>query len=224
MLRIRTNCAGSQHMETYSQTTHSVSRYPVGIDLEEVIATAELDRRPARPLDRDRESRMLLDLTRELSGSPRKFFDKLVNAAMELSGADSTGISLLNEEERRFVWPAVAGKLDCYLGGGTPSDFGPCGTVLDRQAPVLFVHPERHFTYLMPIQPPLEEVLLTPFFMNGKAVGTVWAVIHEKGRHFDAEHRRLMMNLSEFAAAAYRVLVLSGAIEPMLKMKMSREA
>jgi GAF domain-containing protein len=187
-------------------------------DLDSVIATEELHRRSSRPADRKLESRVLLRLTRELSESPENFFPKLVQAALELARADSTGISLLNRREKRFVWPAVAGKLDCYLGGGTPSDFGPCGTVLDRQTSVLFQHPERHFTYLAPITPPLEEVLLIPFYMNDEAVGTIWAVIHEKGRQFDPEDKRVLENLSKFAASAYSVLTGNGAIEPLLNM------
>lgn len=198
----------------------TMNSLPAPADLESVIATAELDCRSSRKADRNAENKALLKLTQQLSESPKNFFNVLVKAALKLSGADSTGISLLNEEEKRFVWPAVAGKLDCYLGGGTPSDFGPCGTVLDRRAAVLFQHPERHFTYLAPIVPPLEEVLLIPFSMSGKPVGTIWAVIHGKDRKFDAEDRRLLESLSTFAASAYRALVKAGALEPLLSMKL----
>ena len=115
----------------------------------------------------------------ELAKSPKEFFQKLVNTVLKLTVADSAGISLLDEKNSRFVWPAVAGGLSPYLGGGTPRGFGPCGTVLDRNKPMLFVHPERHFTYLEPIHPPLEEVLLIPFHVDDKPVGTIWAVIHD---------------------------------------------
>lgn len=192
---------------------------PIALDLDSVIATSELNRRPSRQPDRKAESRLLLRLTRQLSQSPESFFPELANAAKELSRADSTGISLLNEEEKRFVWPAVSGKLDYYIGSGTPSDFGPCGTVLERQTPLLFIRPDRHFTYLAPITPPLEEVLLTPFFVNNKPVGTIWAVMHEKGRTFEAEDKRLLENLSKFAANAYSVLTSNGALESFLQMK-----
>jgi hypothetical protein len=124
---------------------------------------------------------------------------------------------LLDEEQGRFIWPAVAGGLRPYIGGGTPRDFGPCGTVIDRNAPLLFLHPERYYTYLTPIAPSLEEVLLIPFHMNEKAVGTIWAVIHEPGRHFDTEDKRLLENLSVFAASAYQVLVNEGILETILK-------
>jgi GAF domain-containing protein len=188
-------------------------------DLDSVITTEELDRRPTRPPDIEKETRVLLSLTRELATVPKDFFGRLVAAALKLSIADSAGVSLLNKEQKRFVWPAVSGGLSSYVGAGTPSDFGPCGTVLDRQRPMLFSHPERHFTYLAPITPALEEVLLTPFFVDGKAVGTVWAVIHEAGREFDAEDRRLLENLSLFAASAYRELRRNGTLGPMLGSK-----
>lgn len=190
-------------------------------DLESVIATDELSSRQSRKSDIAAEDRAALELVSALSKSPDYFFQKLVDAALRLSGADSTGISLLDEERKRFVWPAVAGGLTPYLGGGTPRHFGPCGTVLDRNAPVLFRHPERYFGYLTPIEPPLEEVLLIPFHMNGKPVGTIWAVIHVKDRHFDAEDQRLLENLSQFASSAYQVLADAGSLDPLLNLQLA---
>jgi GAF domain-containing protein len=188
-------------------------------DLESVIATADLETRSVRAPDPAAEGRATLDLVLKLSKSPSLFFQTLVETALKLSRAESTGISLLDRAKGRFIWPAVAGPLASYLGQGTPRDFGPCGTVLDRNAPVLFLHPERHFTYLEPITPPLEEVLLIPFHMDGKAVGTIWAVIHQKERKFDAEDERVLVNLSAFAASAYKTLVLNRQLEPILAGK-----
>ena len=191
----------------------------VGCDLESVIATLELDKRPSRTTDLRAESHLFTELTHELAKSPKDFFQKLVDLALNLSLADSTGISLLNEKIGRFVWPAVAGGLHPYLGEGTPSDFGPCGTVLERDAPVLFQHPERHFTYLEPIKPPLEEVLLIPFRVDGKTVGTIWAVIHTPGKHFQSEDKRMLTELSQFASVAYKILLENGFLEPLLQKK-----
>jgi GAF domain-containing protein len=187
--------------------------------LESVIATGQLRTRPGRPSGPSAEFRLLARLTEALAKSPQELFPLLVKTVLELSGAGSAGISLLNEKKGRFVWPAVAGKLDCYLGSGTPADFGPCGTVLDRNASILFIHPERHFTYLEPISPPLEEVLLIPFHVDEKAVGTIWAVIHDKDREFSETDRHLLESLSAFASAAYRTLANSGALAPLLEME-----
>ncbi|MEK7954245.1 GAF domain-containing protein [Luteolibacter soli] len=185
-------------------------------DLESVIATGRLKQRPNRAPDLDGETQALLEMVHDVAKAPKTFFDKLITEVLENTHADSSGISLLDEEKGRFFWPAVVGGLASYIGGGTPADFGPCGTVLERDAPVLFIHPERHFTYLQSISPPLEEVLLIPFHSDGKPVGTIWAVIHEKDRHFDAEDKRRLENLSSFAASAYQVLVSTGALKAVL--------
>lgn len=186
-------------------------------ELESVIATAQLAGRARRKPDPALETEILLKLHRALAADPKTFFQQLVEAARQLSTADSTGISLLNSSAHRFIWPAVAGPFHAYLWEGTPSDFGPCGTVLARNATQLMLHPERHFAYLKPITPGLAEVLLVPFHIDGKAVGTIWAVIHEHGRHFDGEDQRLLESLSSFAASAYHTLSQMGLIDPMLR-------
>lgn len=201
--------------------TDSIASAPVyapsECELESVIATAELGHRPRREPNLPREAEITTQLSQSWARSPQDYFQKLVEAALSLSNAESTGISLLDEAQGRFIWPAVAGRLTSYLGQGTPRDFGPCGTVLDRNAAVLFLHPERHFTYLKPITPPLEEVLLIPFHIKGRAVGTIWAVIHEPRRKFDPEDRRVLEDMSLFAASAYQVLTDSGALEPIIR-------
>jgi GAF domain-containing protein len=187
--------------------------------LESVIATSELKNRSNREPNKRAEAQAEMELTQQLAKSPRDFYQRLVDEVLKLSLAESAGISLLDEQKGRFVWPAVAGGLVPYIGGGTPREFGPCGTVLDRNSALLFLHPERHFTYLEPISPPLEEVLLIPFHVEGKAVGTIWAVIHSRGRHFQLEDKRLLENLSAFASTAFKVLAGAGALEPLLAQK-----
>ena len=189
---------------------------PGAFELESVIATGELKHRGTRNPNRNAETQAELELTQELAKSPRDFFQKLVDTVLKLTVAESAGISLLDGKSRRFVWPAIAGNLFPYLGEGTPRNFGPCGTVLDRNEPILFLHPERHFTYLDPVQPPLEEVLLIPFHVDNRAVGTIWAVIHNKDRKFQLEDRRVLENLSAFASQAYKILASVGALDPLL--------
>jgi GAF domain-containing protein len=186
-------------------------------ELDEVISTPKLDHRRSRVTDADTEVRVTGELMRELAKAPESFFPKLVQAVLDHTAAQSSGISLLDEPAGRFVWPAVVGGLEAFVGAGTPSDFGQCGTVVERDAVVLFSRPERHFTYLKPIAPALEEVLLVPFHVNGKAVGTVWAVIHEEARVFDREDRRFLESLSQFAAKAYQVLTETGMLEKILE-------
>jgi PAS domain S-box-containing protein len=120
--------------------------------------------------------------------------------------ADSAGLSLLTKDEKSFYWPAIAGAWQPHIGGGTARDFGPCGDVLDRNVPMLFTHWERRYPYLRPATPLAEEGLLVPFYVNGKAVGTIWAIAHNDRRKFDAEDLRLLESLGRFASAAYQAV------------------
>jgi PAS domain-containing protein len=77
--------------------------------------------------------------------------------------------------------------------------------VLDRNIPLLFRHFERRYPYFEPVRPPVEECLLVPFYVEGKAVGTIWAIAHDERRKFDAEGERLLSSLGTFASSAYQI-------------------
>jgi signal transduction histidine kinase len=179
----------------------------VPVSLESVLSTAEFALRPSRPPNHIAENRALLALAQHMADSPRTVLQKLAEIGLELCRAGSAGVSLVSEESGDFFWPAVAGAWKPHIGGGTPRNFGPCGVVLDRNAMQLFKHPEWYYPYLVPISPPIAEALLAPFYVQGKAVGTVWIVAHDEARKFDAEDLRLIESLGRFAAAAYPLWV-----------------
>ena len=183
--------------------------------LQSVFSTSELNRRPSRPPDHAAENRALIGLAEQLAKSPAGILQQLVETALELCGAHTAGVSLLEADGKRFYWPAIAGQWAEHLGGGTPRDYGPCGTVLDCNSALLFSHPERDFDYFAPVRPLVEEALLMPFYVNEKAVGTVWVVAHDTGRRFESEDLRLMTNFSTFASSAYQALQSLNAIQVM---------
>jgi PAS domain S-box-containing protein len=174
-----------------------------------------LNRRPARPPDYETENRALAALVQALADSPGTILQTLADKILEVFKADSAGISLLTKEDggKRFYWPAIAGVWKPHIGGGTPRDFGPCGDVLDRNAALLFRHFERRYTYFLPVTPPVEECLLVPFYVEGKAVGTIWAITHDDRRKFDAEDLRQLGSLGRFASAAYQATEFLDALE-----------
>jgi two-component sensor histidine kinase len=178
---------------------------PNGCDLESVLSTAELTQRPSRHSDHAAENRALVALAQGLF-SPRSILQKLVEVAIFLCGAQSAGISLLETDGQSFYWPAVAGRWAPHVGGSMPRDLSPCGTVLDRNAPQLFSHPERYFQCLGRTAPLIDEGLLIPFYVDGKAVGTIWIIAHDASCRFDSEDLRVMTNLAQFASAAYQTL------------------
>src|SRR5215510_1362174 len=190
-----------------SKNDVSLEAFPDGgVPLESILRTEELHRRPGRPPDYGKENRALVALSTALADSPRTILQTLAEKVLEVVQADSAGLSLLTKDEKRFYWAAIAGAWQPHIGGGTPRDFGPCGDVLDRNVPMLFTHWERRYPYLRPATPLAEEGLLVPFYVNGKAVGTIWAIAHNERRKFDAEDLRLLESLGRFASAAYQAL------------------
>jgi PAS domain S-box-containing protein len=175
--------------------------------LRSMLSTDELMGRQSRPPDYAAECRALIALAHEMAVSPDDVLERLVEAAMALCGAHSAGVSLLEESDQKknFHWRAISGRWAAHVNGGTPRDFGPCGVVLDRNVPLLCSHPERDFPYFGEVEPLCEEAVLVPFYVRGGAVGTVWAVAHDKSKRFDAEDLRLLTHLSDFASAAYQV-------------------
>ncbi len=173
-----------------------------------VVNTPDLARRPSRPVNLEGENRALGDLAESFAASPRTILQKLADVALELCGAHSAGISILEDDDDApvFRWRALAGKLTPHLGSTLPRAFSPCGTVLDHNALQLMLRPARHFSYIDALTPAIEEALLVPFHRNAKPIGTIWVVSHDETRRFDAEDARLMTNLGRFAAGACDVI------------------
>jgi PAS domain S-box-containing protein len=182
-------------------------------ELVSVRRATALDQHPSREADHQAENAALVELAEVLASAPQDILQALTEAALKLCQAQSAGISLLEDADhrQRFHWRALAGRWSHISNGGTPRDFGPCGTVLDFNEPLLFSHPERDFPYIGEITPPIEDALLVPFHVGDQAVGTIWVVSHDETKRFDAEDLRVLTNLAKFAAAAYQTLLASRA-------------
>ena len=152
-----------------------------------------------------KENRALVALVSALADSPSTILQRLAETILDVTECDSAGLSLLTGDGKRpdavgkrFYWPAIAGMWNPHVGGGTPRNFGPCGDVLDQNLTLLFRRFERRYPYLLPVMPAAEECLLVPFYVAGKAVGTIWAIMHSDRRRFDAEDDRVMSSLGKF--------------------------
>ena len=179
--------------------------------LESILCTEELQRRSSRPPDYERENRALVALVSALADSPSTIFQTLAETIHNITQCDSAGLSLLTKDGKtpdvsgqRFYWPAIFGMWNPHVGGGTPRNFGPCGDVLDQNRTLLFRHFERRYPYLIPVIPAAVECLLVPFYVAGKAVGTIWAIMHSDRKKFDSEDDRVMASLGKFASSAYQ--------------------
>ena len=177
-----------------------------GCALASILRTEELELRPKRPPEYDKENAALTALVRALGEAPHTILQTLADKVIEVLGADSAGLSLLTKDETRFYWAAIAGAWAPHVGGGTPRAFGPCGDVLNHNAPMLFSHWERRYPYLCAAAPLADEGLLVPFYVSGRAVGTIWAIAHDERRKFDAEDMRLLQSMGRFASNAYQAV------------------
>ncbi len=196
------------------------------VPLESILCTDELRHRRSRPPDYQKENGALLSLSHALANAPRTILQTLADTILAVCNSGSAGISLLTTDdgETKFRWPAIAGDWKPHIGGGTPRNFGPCGDVLDHNTPLLFRNVALRYTYFQPVTPPVEEALLVPFYVAGKAVGTIWAVAHDPQRKFDAEDERVLLSLGTFASSAYQILTSLDALNLEMAQREKAEA
>jgi PAS domain S-box-containing protein len=204
-------CAGETVNE--AKNDHFAEASVPTASLESILCTEELQSRSSRAPDFEKENRALVKLASALADSPSTIFQTLAETIQEITQCDSAGLSLLTRDGKkphvdgqRFYWPAICGAWNPHVGGGTPRDFGPCGDVLDQNRTLLFRHFERRYPYLIPVSPAAEECLLVPFYVGGRAVGTIWGIMHTDRYKFDAEDDRIMASLGKFASSAYQAL------------------
>jgi signal transduction histidine kinase len=143
-----------------------------------------------------------------MANSPERLLHKLVETALDLCRAHSAGISLLEEDHERkvFRWHAVAGRWSGLLGSIMPWESSPSGTVLDQNRTIFLSQSGRQFSFPSHVAPGIVEMLLLPFGVAQKPVGTMWVVAHDASRQFDGEDERLMRRLCDFASSAYHML------------------
>lgn len=179
------------------------------VPLEEVLVTYKLRSRRRRKPNSFQENLALHSLTRAMANSPDQLVDTLLETALELCGAGTAGLSMIEtlpSGEQVFRWTHLAGQLKDYVGGTTPRNFSPCGVTLDRNAPQLFDHPGRRFQYLNDAVVPIVEGLVIPVSMGTDASATIWIVSHDEECKFDSEDARLMTGLAEFTAGSLRLM------------------
>ncbi len=163
----------------------------------QVEITPQLQHRPAPPRD---ETRVLLMLAQTIAEQPDQSLQLLVDCAMRITSADSTGISIADVENNEdvFRWVATAGRFAPYLHTTLPRWFSPCGDTLRTGGVMLMREPARHYPYIASLGIPITEVLLSPIKRHGELVGTVWAALHDDRKRFDAEDARLLTGLTQF--------------------------
>jgi len=158
--------------------------------------------RPARPEDYKSESQALWTLAHELVDRPYQVQQRLAELVLDLCRAGSAGVSVLVNDGGvdLFKWSAVAGAFGHHLGGTMPRNESPCGIVVDLDHCLLYENLAEDFPATSSLRPEITEIILAPFHVNGRPVGTIWALCHDPQRRFDAEDMRLLTSVASFAS------------------------
>ena len=172
--------------------------------LQLVLQTEELEHRGNRAPDQS-STDALRELAEAVATSPTSVLGRLVVTAMRVCRSGSAGISLSSSSSTLY-WPVIVGAWGSLCGTQATRDSIPCGVVLDRNSAQLFSRPARYFPALSFISPQIEEALVAPVHFQGEAVGTLWVLTHTTNRKFDAEDKRLILELAEFASQAYAAM------------------
>jgi RNA polymerase sigma factor (sigma-70 family) len=177
-----------------------------GLEVLDLDTHTEFTARRLHTRDVTLQMEGLRRLTHSFVQSPDTILQELVNAAVDLCGADSAGISLETEEKsdaNYYHWVATAGQYNGFLNAVLPRYPSACGICLERGKPQLFRVRQRFFD-IMGIEAPLvTDGILLPWQVEDTR-GTIFIMAHGRTAAFDKDDGQMMRVLADFAAMAVR--------------------
>lgn len=190
---------------------------------QDVYCTAQLNARPVGKANYVQEKQAMQELAQCMVDQPEALLARFTELAMDLTGAHAGGVSVLEKEPApgTFRWSYISGAAKAYENWLAPRNYSPCGVTLDKNAPVLAVHPGRYYSWIAEAGMDAPEVLLVPLTLaKGEHLGTLWVISSRPG-HFHRGHVRALTELSHFVAAA---LQMATAVEKLRRLESKREA
>ena len=153
-----------------------------GLEVLDLRSCPEFEARKLHLRDAARQMRGMQRIAHAFVESPETILQELANAAVELCDADSAGISLEIDQERRsdtdyFQWVATAGEYGHFLNAILPRVPSACGTCLERGQPQLFRVTQRFFDLMRIEAPTVTDGLLLPWQVE-EMRGTIWIMAH----------------------------------------------
>ncbi len=177
-----------------------------GLEVLDLDTHTEFRERSLHPRDITMQMEGLRRLAHSFVESPDTILQDLVNAAVDLCGADSAGISLEIEERTEanyYHWVATAGQYNGFLNAVLPRYPSACGICLDRGKPQLF-RVSQPFFDIMGIEAPLvTDGILLPWQVEDTR-GTIFIMAHGRVAAFDRGDGQMMRLLADFSALAVR--------------------
>jgi hypothetical protein len=177
-----------------------------GLEVVDIATDAEFRTRKRHVRDASAQMRALQRLGRAFVEEPEAILQALVRAAVDVCGADSSGISVEKEgrDDKDFYhWVATAGSYSGFLNAVLPRYPSACGVCLERGGPQLFRVSQRFFEILGVEAPLVTDGILLPWEVDGMR-GTIFVMAHGRKEAFDYEDVNMMEMLADFAALGFR--------------------
>jgi RNA polymerase sigma factor (sigma-70 family) len=177
-----------------------------GLEVLDLDTHPEFTARMLHKRDVTMQMEGLRRLTHSFVQNPDSILQELVNAAVDLCGADSAGISLETEEKSDanfYHWVATAGQYNGFLNAILPRYPSACGICLERGKPQLFRVRQRFFDIMGINAPLVTDGILLPWQVEDTR-GTIFIMAHGRTAAFDKDDGQMMRVLADFAAMAVR--------------------
>ena len=187
-------------------TTQISDAVDTGLEVVDLYGDPEFAARRLHTHDIAVQMEAMRRLTRAFVEHPDTLLQELVNAAIDMCGAESAGISIQNTKadgETFYHWVATGGKYASFLDAILPSTPSACGQCIERGRPQIFRVTQRFFDIMGVDAPVVTDGVLIPWQVEDTH-GTIWIMAHEREQAFDQEDCRMMELLASFAAMAVR--------------------
>jgi two-component sensor histidine kinase len=177
-----------------------------GLEVIDILSDPQFAQRKLHVRDVSVQMTGLQRLAHAFVESPENILQELVNAAVDLCGADSAGISIEKEDrtDKNFYhWVATAGDYSGFLNAILPRYPSACGICLERGRPQLFRVSQRFFEILGVDAPLVTDGILLPWQVDSTR-GTIFVMAHGRSEAFDNGDISTMQMLADFAAMGFR--------------------
>lgn len=172
------------------------------LPLQAVDITHQLNSRSSRPPNFEIENAALKRLLNHHLENKNGLPQELTDIVLQICNADSAGLSFApsDEDEPLLRWSAISGQLKNFSLDSIFQKFSPAQAVVEKKATALFEKPIRHWSDLENLEVPVYEILLTPLYYDGRAIGALWAASHKPEKKFEYEDQRVLESLAETAS------------------------
>jgi transcriptional regulator with GAF, ATPase, and Fis domain len=187
-------------------TTQISDAAETGLEVVDLYGDSDFTARRLHTHDIAIQMESMRRLTSAFVEHPDTLLQELVNAAIDMCGAESAGISIQDRQpdgEVFYHWVATAGKYASFLDAILPSTPSACGECIERGRPQIFRVTQRFFDIMGVNAPVVTDGVLIPWQVEDTH-GTIWIMAHEREEAFDQEDCRMMELLASFAAMAVR--------------------